>query len=138
MATIWKEVPVDAPLDEVWSSVRDVGRAHERLFPGVLTAVRLEQGVRDVTFADGMKVREPIVTIDDAHHRVAWTVEGGPLAHHNASLQVLEDGRGKSKILWITDILPDAAAPSIQAIIDRGAEAMGATLSGKAGRRGAS
>jgi carbon monoxide dehydrogenase subunit G len=130
MATIWKEISVDAPLERVWPAVRDVGRAHERLFPGVLTSVHLEQGVRDVTFANGMKVREPIVSIDDAHHRVAWTVEGGSLAHHNASLQVIAEG-AKSKIVWITDILPDSAAPAIQQIVDGGAAAMRATLSGK-------
>jgi carbon monoxide dehydrogenase subunit G len=124
MATIWKEVTVDAAPQDVWPAVRDVGQAHERLFPGVLTATRVEPGVRVVTFADGQVVREPIVTIDEAHQRVAWTVEGGPLTHHNASLQVLAESGGKSRIVWITDILPDAAAPTIQALIDRGAAAM--------------
>ena len=131
MATIWKEVTVELPVDEVWAAVRDVGHAHERLFVGVLSAVQFEQGVRTVTFTNGQVFREPIVSIDDAHRRVAWTVDGGSLAHHNASLQVLPAGDGQSTIVWITDILPDAAEPAIRAVIEGGAAAMRAALSRK-------
>ncbi len=133
MATIWQEITVDAPAEQVWEAVRDVGRAHERLFPGVLRDARLENGVRTVTFANGQVVREPIVSIDDTLQRVAWTVEGGSLAHHNASLQVLAQGPTQSKILWITDILPDAAEPTIRKIVEGGAAALKATFSRKRG-----
>jgi carbon monoxide dehydrogenase subunit G len=121
MATLYREITVDAKPDDAWSAVRDIGAYHQRVFPGVLTATTLEPGVRTVTFADGTVVREPIVSIDDAHRRVAWTVEGGPLAHHNASIQVFAEPDGRSRVVWITDVLPDAAAPMVEKMVDGGA-----------------
>jgi carbon monoxide dehydrogenase subunit G len=123
MATIWKEITVDLSPDAAWDAVRDVGAAHQRLFPGVLTATRMEDGARVVTFADGREVREPIVAIDEERRRVAWTVSGGPLAHHQASMQVIAEGE-RARIVWITDVLPDAAAVMVAAIVERGAAAM--------------
>ncbi|HVK75335.1 MAG TPA: SRPBCC family protein [Kofleriaceae bacterium] len=128
MATIYKEVTVDVAPDRVWAAVRDVGAYHQRLFPGVLTATRLEPGARVVTFDDGREVREPIVAVDDAHRRVAWTVTGGPLAFHHASMQVVGDGAGPTRLVWITDVLPDEAAPMIAAIVERGAAVLVPTL----------
>jgi hypothetical protein len=128
MASILRELTVPAHPDRVWDAVRDVGHAHERLFPGVLTDVQLDGDVRVVTFADGRVVREPIVAIDDHHRRVAWTVAGGPLAHHAASIQVLADPGGGSRVVWITDVLPDAAAPMITAVVAAGAAAMATAL----------
>src|SRR5438093_74994 len=120
MATITRELTVAAPPDAVWRVIRDVGGAH-RLFAGVVTATRLEPGARVVTFADGREVREPIVAIDDERRRFAWTATGGPLVHHAASLQVQAAGDGLSRIVWITDVLPDAMAPAIEGIVERGA-----------------
>lgn len=124
MSSIYKEITLSAPVDQVWDAVRDLGHAHQRLFPGVLTAVREEPGARVVTFADGRELRERILTVDDEHHRVAWTATGGPLVHHSASMQVSAAPGGGSRIVWITDVLPDAAAPMIAAIVDGGAAAL--------------
>lgn len=114
--------------ERAWDAVRDFGAVHPRLFTSVLRAVRLEEGARVVTFADGREVREPLVTIDDERRRIVWTATGG-LAHHNASMQVVADGAG-SRIVWITDILPDAAAEAIAAIVDAGAADLKRTLEG--------
>ena len=122
MATIWKELKVDVAADAAWNAIRDFSGAH-RLFAGVVTATRMEPGGRVVTFADGSEVREPLVAVDDEHRRLAWTVTGGPLTHHAASLQVVPDGDG-SRIVWITDILPDAAQPAIAGIVEHGAGAL--------------
>ncbi len=127
MATIWKEVVVDVALEEAWDAVRDFANVHPRVFSKVLTATRLEPGARVVTFADGREVREPLVTLDEERRRVVWTTTGG-LSHHNASLQVVAEPDGRSRIVWITDILPDAAAPMIRAVIEQGAADMKATL----------
>ncbi|TMG96892.1 MAG: SRPBCC family protein, partial [Betaproteobacteria bacterium] len=37
MASIHKEIVIDAPARDVWDAVRDVGAVHRRLVPGVLT-----------------------------------------------------------------------------------------------------
>ena len=65
MATVRKQVVTQAPPDQVWDAIRDVGALHTRLVPGFVTATRLEPGARIVTFANGVTVREPIVTLDE-------------------------------------------------------------------------
>lgn len=127
MASIIREISVGKAPDEVWRSVRDVGHAH-RLFAGVLTDCRLEDGARVVTFANGMVLRELILDVDDDHRRVAYAAVGGRTTHHNASLQVFEGGPGRSRIVWITDFLPAEMAPMIGGLVEAGAAAMARQL----------
>ena len=42
--------------------------------------------------------------------RLGWSVVGGRLTHHNASLQVFADGEGRSRVVWIADLLPNDLA----------------------------
>jgi hypothetical protein len=127
MATIYKEVAIEAPAQQVWDAVRDVGAAHRRLVPGVLTDVQLEPGARVVTFASGLQVRELIVTVDDERRRFAYAVVGRA-QHHNASMQVIEQGPSRCTLVWITDVLPDEAAARMEALMDQGTAAMQAAL----------
>jgi len=128
MASIRKEISIDAPAEHVWSAVRDVGRVHERLAKGFVTDTRLEQGARVVTFANGLVVRELLVDVDDTQRRVAYAVVGGSASHHHASMEVVEDGPGHSTLLWITDLLPDEACDSFRTMIERGSMVMKQTL----------
>jgi carbon monoxide dehydrogenase subunit G len=123
MASIIRNIRIDAPPDDAWAAVRDVGAAHTRLTPGVLTDCKLENGVRTVAFASGFVARERIIDVNDDERRVAYTVMGEPFQHHNASMQVVADGGG-SRIIWITDLLPEAIVPQISAMVDQGAAAM--------------
>lgn len=129
MATIRREILVEASAAEVWDAVRDVNAVHRRLVRGVLLDTQSEPGARTVTFANGMVVRERIVEVDDATRRLVWSATGGRLEHHNASLQVLDEG-GRSRLVWIADLLPDAVAGDIGALMDLGAAAMKRTLEG--------
>ena len=128
MATIRRDIPVTADAASVWDAVRDFGATHERLVPGVLTSTELDGDARVVTFADGFRVREVIVAVDDDQRRLAYTVVDGVFDHHNASMQVEGNGRGGAKIVWVTDLLPDASAPMVAELVDRGAAAMQAAL----------
>ena len=128
MASIRKEISTDARSDDVWDALRDVGALHTRLVPGFVTDTRLEPGARIVTFGNGMVVRELIVAIDDAERRVVWSAVGGSLAHHNASAQVLAEPNGRTRVVWIADLLPDAAAPAIGGMMDQGLAVMKQTL----------
>ena len=130
MATIRREISVGTSAQRAWDAVRDVGAVHRRLVPGVLTDTTMEPGARTVTFANGMVIRERIVDVDDATRRLVWSATGGRLEHHNASLQVLEDGEGRSRLVWIADLLPDAAAGDVGALMDLGAAAMKRALDG--------
>jgi hypothetical protein len=128
MASIIKEVSVDAQPDYVWSVVRDVGAAHTRLFPGILTDCRMDGDARVVTFANGNVARELIVDVDDEHRRFAYASVGGKATHHNASLQVFADGDKGSRVVWITDLLPNEIAPYIRDLVERGSSIMKQTL----------
>jgi carbon monoxide dehydrogenase subunit G len=123
MASIHREVLLDAPLDAVWDALRDVGALHTRLVPGFVTATRLEDGARIVTFANGMVAKELIVDIDEAQRRVCWAAVGTAMSHHNASFQLFAEA-ARTRGVWIADLLPHALAPNIAAMIEQALVAM--------------
>jgi hypothetical protein len=128
MASIRRELTIDATPDAAWSAVRDIGAIHERLCPGFVVNTVLEEGARMVTFGNGLVVREVIVDLDDSARRLAWSARSERLSHHNASMQIFDDGAGKCRAVWIADILPHAAEPAIAAMIDQGMAIMKKTL----------
>src|SRR5204862_1587626 len=77
MASIRKEIFVDAKPEGVWSALRDVGALHERVVPGFVVDTRLEADARIVTFGNGMVLRELIVDLDDDTRRIVWSARGG-------------------------------------------------------------
>jgi carbon monoxide dehydrogenase subunit G len=128
MASVHKEISTTARPDDVWAAIRDIGALHTRLVPGFVIDTRLEPGVRIVTFGNGLVVREPIVTIDDAGKRLVWSAEGARTRHFNASVQVSADVAGATRVTWIADFLPDDAAAEIEAAMTAGATIMKKTL----------
>jgi carbon monoxide dehydrogenase subunit G len=129
MASIRKEIVIEAPADKVWDAVREVGAVHRRLAPGFVVDTRLEDGARVLTFASGLVARELIVDVDDAARRLVWAVVGSPrLTHHNASMQVFPDGNRGSRVVWIADLLPDEIAGYIAGMMDEGLATMKKTL----------
>lgn len=128
MASIHREVRIQADPDTVWDALRDVGALHQRLAPGFVTDVRLEEGARVVTFGNGLVARELIVDVDDEGRRLAWSVVGGRMTHHNASAQVFPDGEGGSRFVWIADLLPHAVAPGVAEMMEQGLAVIKQTL----------
>ena len=88
----------------------------------------IEGEARVVTFGNGMVVRESIISIDEARHRVAWSATGEALAHHNASAQAFTDGDAHTRIVWIADLLPHEMAKMIEPMMDEGMRVMKMTL----------
>src|SRR5262245_38896246 len=128
MASIHREIRLAARAADVWDAVRDVGSIHQRLVPGFVTDCRMEgDAARIVSFGNGMTVKELIVDLDDKARRLAWSAVGGRLSHHNASMQVFEDGEG-CRAVWIADLLPNELAGAIAGMIDQGLAAMKKTL----------
>src|SRR5262249_5225835 len=115
MASIRKEILVDARPEKVWDALRDVGALHRRVVPGFVVDTRLEDDARIVTFGNGVVARELIVDVDDEARRVVWSVVGGRFTHHNASVQVFADGPRASRLVWIADLLPNEIAGDIRA-----------------------
>jgi Polyketide cyclase / dehydrase and lipid transport len=132
MASIRKEIPLEVSADYAWEAVRDIGALHDRLVPGFVVDTRLEEGARVVTFGNGLVARELIVDLDDQARRLVWSARGGRLTHHNASAQVFADGEGRSRLVWIADLLPHELEGDIRAMIEQAAAVMKKTL--EAGR----
>jgi len=128
MASIRKELIVDAPADHVWAALRDIGQVHTRLAREFVTDTRLDGDSRLVTFANGEVVRERIVDIDDRALRLAYAVVDWRTTHHNASFQVTPDGGGRSRLTWTIDLLPDSLADLVSGFVDQGCVAIKRTL----------
>jgi hypothetical protein len=129
MASIRREIVIEARAADVWDAIRDVGALHTRLVPGFVVDTRLEEGARVVTFGNGLVARELIVDVDDGARRLAWAVVGSPrLTHHSASVQVSADGAARSRVVWTADVLPHDMGPVIAGMIDQGLAVMKKTL----------
>ena len=132
MASIHKDIPIDAYPAHVWAAVRDFGAVHRRLAPGFVLDARLDGDARVVTFANGMVARELLVDCDDARRRLAYAVISERVKHYNASVQVLADGDARSRLVWTVDLLPNEIAPYIAGQMEQAALAMTDALTTKA------
>ncbi|HEX7920516.1 MAG TPA: SRPBCC family protein, partial [Bradyrhizobium sp.] len=74
MASIHKDIPIDAPADHVWDALRDFGALHTRLVPGFVTDTKLDGDVRTVSFANGTVARETLVDCDDTRRRLVYAI----------------------------------------------------------------
>jgi Polyketide cyclase / dehydrase and lipid transport len=130
MASITRQVLIDAPPDEVWDAVRDFGAVHERLAPGFVVDARLEGDARVVTFFNGAVARELLVGVDDDTRRLVYSVVESPLhsTHDNSSAQVLGAADCGSRFVWIKDVLPDELAPRIDELMEQGIGVVRQTL----------
>ena len=128
MASIRRELHVEAGAEQVWDAIADVGAVHTRLAPGFVIDTRLEGGARVVTFGNGLVARELIVDVDHGSRRLVWAVVGGRPTHHNASLQVVAEAERRSRVIWIADLLPNELASPIASLIDQGMAVMKKTL----------
>jgi carbon monoxide dehydrogenase subunit G len=132
MASIHKDIAIDASPDEVWDAVRDFGAVHTRLAPGFVTDARLDGDTRIVTFANGTVAREQLVDCDEARRRLVYAIAGERVSHYSASVQVTADGDARSRLIWIVDVLPNEIAPYIDTQMDQGALAVRKALGRKA------
>jgi polyketide cyclase/dehydrase/lipid transport protein len=128
MASIRKELTVNAPAPAVWTAFKDIGAVHTRLARGFVTDCRMDGPDRIVTFANGFVARELIVDVDDSARRLAYSARSERLAHHNASFQLFDDGPGRCRVVWIADVLPHEAAKVVGAMMEEGVAAMRKTL----------
>ena len=131
MASITKQIEIDAPADAVWDALRDFGALHERLVPGFVTDTRMvADDVRAITFFNGARARERLVTVDDDQRRLVYSVIESGLngTHDNSSAQVLDLEDGTSRFVWIKDVLPDSLAPVVDGMMTQGIAVIKATM----------
>jgi uncharacterized protein YndB with AHSA1/START domain len=133
MASIRKEIPLNAPPEDVWAAIRDVGAIHTRLAQQFVIDTKLDGDSRLVTFADGAMVRERVVDIDDRARRLAYAIVDWQTSHHNASFQVVPDGDGRCRVIWIAHFLPDTLAQLVDGFMEQGCASMKRTLEAPSG-----
>lgn len=128
MATIRKEFTSPRPAAELWEKLRKFEAVHE-LAPGFVASTEMEpSGARLVTFVNGVKVREWLVSRDDGARRLVYAILDHPkYQHYSAAAEVLEEGAG-SRCVWTVDFLPDEMAGMQDASMEAGAAAMKAAL----------
>ena len=71
--------------------------------------------------------RELIVDVDNQARRLAYAASGGGLTHDNASFQVFAD-EGRTRLVWIADLLPNEPAAVVGEMMDQGVTAIRNTL----------
>ena len=123
MATVHKEIIIEADPADVWAIIGDFTDGPVRMAPGLVTDSRLDEpDVRVVTFADGTVARERLITLDEETRRLVFSVIGDTMqpTHDNASMQVVAHGDGRSRFVWIHDVQPDDLTIPMSAVMDHG------------------
>lgn len=133
-ATIRKEIRINAESATVWDAVRDFDHVDKRLAPGFVVEVQAENGGRYVTFANGARAREVLVSVDDNLRRLVYAIPGGHFETYSASLQVFPEGKQGCLLVWIVDFLPNSFEGYIKTQMDSAAVIMKDTLE-KASRK---
>jgi carbon monoxide dehydrogenase subunit G len=130
MASIRKDISIEASPEQVWGAVRDVSAVHRCLAPGFVVDTRLDGDARIVTFANGAVARELLVDLDDKARRLAYSVVDSPLqmTHHHATMQVLPESANQSRLVWIADVWPNEAADRVGPMMEQGSLIMKRTL----------
>ncbi len=128
MASVRISIPIESPPEAVWPAVADVGAVHQRLARGFVVETQVGDGERVVTFENGIVAKELIVY--DGERRVAYAVIESALGLrlHHASMEVLADGEGRSRLVWVADLIPDEAEPAVRTFMEAGATATQRTL----------
>ena len=128
MASVRKETVIDARPAQAWDALRDWPALHERLVPGFATGTEVDGRDRLVTFFNGTVYRERIIDVDEAGRRLVWSIVDGPYEHHNASAQVLEEADGRTRFVWIADLLPDEGAERTGLLMEQALNTIKQTL----------
>ena len=121
MATIRKEIALDASHDDVWDALRDFHAVHERLVPGFVVDSQPDgDTARIVTFFNGAVAREVLVgdRRDGAPARLPHPRGATRAARTTAPPpRCSPDGPG-CRFVWVTDVLPDELADAIEPMME--------------------
>ncbi|MDL4775796.1 MULTISPECIES: SRPBCC family protein [Thermomonosporaceae] len=123
MASVQKEIIIDADPADVWAIIGDFTNGPVRMAPGFVTDSRLDEpDVRVVTFTDGTVARERLIALDDETRRLVFSIIGDTMqpTHDNASMQVFPHGDDRSRFVWIHDVQPDHLAIPMGGAMDHG------------------
>jgi hypothetical protein len=127
MASIRHDIGIDRSAESVWAVVRDSSRLPE-WFDGI-DSVDVEEHRRTVHLSIGLVLAEEL-TVDDKLFRFQYSItEGLPEASHLGTVDVLEDGASRSRVVYSTEVAEqygaivgpatEAALKGLKALLER-------------------
>lgn len=130
MGSICEDILIARTPEVVWDAIRDIGAVHRRLVPDQVMDTTMDGDIRILTFSNGGIARELIVAVDEEARRMAYSVIDGPmpLIHHHASFQVFSAGEKNSRLVCITDFLPNEFAEEVRLRVERLVRTMKQTM----------
>ncbi|MCP3805607.1 SRPBCC family protein [Allokutzneria sp. A3M-2-11 16] len=132
MTAIRIEVQLDLDADRAWEVIGDFVDGPARMAPGFVAKSLGDKDspdLREVTFTNGLVVRERLVARDDEQRRIAYAVIGGTMTpeHDEAAFQVFPDG-DRSLLVWTRDVRPAELADQFRAVMQEGVKVIARTL----------
>jgi hypothetical protein len=134
VASVIREIVVDASPEEVWAVVGDFADGPRRMSGGLVDSRLDEPDVRALTFPDGSTARERFISRDERARRIVYGWVADDVAHDNTSMQVFAEGYGRSRLVWIHDTLPDKHADWLAPTMDQFAPVIQRVLGAPADR----
>jgi len=111
MASVLREFTVGTSADKAWSVIGDFAHGPLKLAPDVFVSCDMEpENTRLLTFSDGTKAREQLISRDDKMRRGVWRWVDSGIIHDNTTMQVFPEGDNACRVIWVHDVLPDSAA----------------------------
>ncbi|MFJ9387659.1 SRPBCC family protein [Nocardioides sp. NPDC101246] len=132
MPSIRSHAVLDHDAATVWATVREVGAVSD-WFPAITHSEATDAG-RDVTLADGTRLIEETVTLDDALRRYQYRITGGDLVpeSHLGTIDVVDLGEGRTVLVYGSDVEPVEVAAAFDGAISEAVAALGGYLDGRA------
>jgi Polyketide cyclase / dehydrase and lipid transport len=119
MGTIHRTAMIDVTPEVAWDFLDRYTRSEVHVFSNCV-AERQEGEYRVVTLPDGQEIWERNVTVDRARRRAVYAISGLLGAeHHQAEMRVDVADDGSARLVWITDLLPDAFAEQLAPVYDQ-------------------
>lgn len=111
MASIRKEIVIEAPAARVWDALRDFHAVDTRLATGFVMKSVADGNTRVLTFSNGSVLREELVSIDESTRRLAYAIcTSERLKHYQGAAQVFAESDRRCRFVWIVDVLPEEMA----------------------------
>jgi hypothetical protein len=118
MATIYKSADLKTGVETAWDFIDKYTRSEVHVFANSASE-RQEGDYRVVTDLEGKEFWELNVGKDPEHRYASYTVPDlFGATFHAASMQVFENGTDGCRLVWITDVLPDAFAEELGGFYD--------------------
>lgn len=132
MATIRSHTVLDHDAATVWATIRRIGAVAD-WFPSMTHSEATPTG-RAVTLADGTRLVEETVTLDEDLRRYQYRIVGGDLVpeSHLGTIDVIDLGEGRSVLVYGSDVVPTEVAVAFDGAISEAVAALGPHLDGLA------